>query len=1116
MYHSNITGNTAYVGGGVYNRQGSTVVQDSIIADNTAFDQGGGITQQDGTLTITRSLIRDNRQTRGGDSRGGGGVYIAFNAVVTIRESALDQNHAEGSNNGHQIMAYKWNSQGGAPAVTVVNTRFIPCTACETNGTNFYLHDYDNTGNSGAAAYGTLSRKTCSDSPCTVSPFTGACVNRTDDPDHGVTCAYSPCGAGTHRPSVVVSESELPPDAKCTAHSTSCSAGNFLGNGSATTDTCAPCPGGQYQPNNSFTGAACTAHSTSCDAGNFLGISSATTDTCATCPGGKYQPNNSFTGAACTTCPSGQYQPLNEGAACAAHSRACDAGNFLSTGSVTADTCTVCPGGQYQPNNSSTGVACMAHSTACDVGNFLGNGSATTDTCATCPSGQYQPNNSFTGAACTAHSTSCDAGNFLGISSATTDTCATCPGGKYQPNNSFTGAACTAHSTACDAGNFLGIGSATADTCTACPGGQHQPANSFTGAACGGDKVEAKLAVSLGSGSSVALSDFQTSGMQAALAANIATTLGVSASQCTIIAIYECPGDRRCTSSRRRRRELLNADTTIVVEFEVTGVRSEVTGVTRALQNPLFTSVVTPKIQSSVQTLTGKTATVTVARPLVGRSTLDGSHADPCPLWGTFDNTSRACVACRSGTFRMAYGGSQICEFAEGHLCPVGHSFSSLLGNLSTRCAPCDATAGYSPFFTTATQCPARDVACAGGRYTVREATAATGPVCALCSAGMFYAAPQQACQTLRVCQAGTFVQHPGSPSADRACQACPHGQYAPESNTGSCRPWASCGHREVLRDGDARTDRRCAAPANATFRTLACPPGTFKKLGDLTRLGFPGAGVDSLPGVVQDGTAGTDRRMWNMSARLSKVSPAMDAWCEPCPLGTFSETVGQHACVPVRTCSINTYPTIPPRATLAGPVFGESSWPHIQGWVDEVRRGAPGHKDWRFFARFDAHHLRPLRGNVRCEPCAERQGPAYRLGPSSGASFAEYEQYVHPQSIDFQGYGTGAAAKGTNSFCGYYPPSNSDFLTVVSLLGASTLLLLLAIYNLLHKICCGIIGAKLSELVYHMKHDAKPPPPATEPSIFSRGSAWMAVDDVVHRAGQGRVKNPTEVVVTL
>eukprot|EP00505_MAST-04D_sp_SCG-Rhode-Island_P006497 Stramenopile-MAST_4_protein_6497 len=82
-------------------------------------------------------------------------------------------------------MAYKQNSFGGAPAVTVVNTRFINCTACETTGTNFYLYDYDTSSNSGAAAYETFSRKTCSASPCTVSPFTGACANRTDDANHG-------------------------------------------------------------------------------------------------------------------------------------------------------------------------------------------------------------------------------------------------------------------------------------------------------------------------------------------------------------------------------------------------------------------------------------------------------------------------------------------------------------------------------------------------------------------------------------------------------------------------------------------------------------------------------------------------------------------------------------------------------------------------------------------------------------------------------------------------------------------------------------------------------------------------------------------------------------------
>ena len=87
---------------------------------------------------------------------GGGGVYISFNAVLNVRETTIEHNIA-GTNHGHQIMAKKYDSFGGAPAVTVVNTRFIPCTACETTGTNFYLYDYDDSSsNSGAAAYGML------------------------------------------------------------------------------------------------------------------------------------------------------------------------------------------------------------------------------------------------------------------------------------------------------------------------------------------------------------------------------------------------------------------------------------------------------------------------------------------------------------------------------------------------------------------------------------------------------------------------------------------------------------------------------------------------------------------------------------------------------------------------------------------------------------------------------------------------------------------------------------------------------------------------------------------------------------------------------------------------
>ena len=189
LYHSNITGNTAYqYGGGVSNEySGSTLIEDSIIADNTASRKGGGIYQYTGTLTITRSVIKDNRQTTGTVADlGGGGVYLEFNAVVTIRESTFENNEAEGSNKGHQIMAWKENTYG-APAVTVVNTKFD--NSGVTGGEDFYLYDFNDTPNSGAAAYGSLSEKECSNTVCTVAPFTGACTDRTDDSNKGMTCA---------------------------------------------------------------------------------------------------------------------------------------------------------------------------------------------------------------------------------------------------------------------------------------------------------------------------------------------------------------------------------------------------------------------------------------------------------------------------------------------------------------------------------------------------------------------------------------------------------------------------------------------------------------------------------------------------------------------------------------------------------------------------------------------------------------------------------------------------------------------------------------------------------------------------------------------------------------
>eukprot|EP00505_MAST-04D_sp_SCG-Rhode-Island_P005123 Stramenopile-MAST_4_protein_5123 len=298
-------------GGGVYNYEGSTLIQDSIIADNTAVYNGGGISQRFGTATIIRSLISRNRQTSTTANIGGGGVYMEYNAVLNVRETTIEHNRAA-TNHGHQIMAWKQNYYDGAPAVTVVNTRFIPCTACETTGTNFYLYDDDTSSNSGAAAYGTLSRKTCSASPCTVSPFTGACANRTDDANHGVTCAYSTCRARSYR--VGVSESALPPDAFQTcANWTTCAPGKFVtANGTNMADReCSICADERYSPTKNAE--SCT-NWTTCARGEFVtanGTNMADRE-CSICANERYSTTqNAESCTNWTTCAPGKFVTAN-------------------------------------------------------------------------------------------------------------------------------------------------------------------------------------------------------------------------------------------------------------------------------------------------------------------------------------------------------------------------------------------------------------------------------------------------------------------------------------------------------------------------------------------------------------------------------------------------------------------------------------------------------------------------------------------------------------------------------------------------------------------------------------------------------------------------------------
>jgi hypothetical protein len=133
------------------------------------------------------------------------------------------------------------------------------------------------------------------------------------------------------------------------------------------------------------------------------------------------------------------------------------------------------------------------------------------------------------------------------------------------------------------------------------------------------EKIEAKFSLSVDN-SDVSLADFQSIAMKNAIRNNIATTLGVSVSKCKILAIFECPGDSRCSRRVRRSRMLLGAKQ-IVVVFEIAGTKDDVLKSYDNLQSESFTSALAPKLQASIKTNTGKTVEVKLEKPTVLKTT---------------------------------------------------------------------------------------------------------------------------------------------------------------------------------------------------------------------------------------------------------------------------------------------------------------------------------------------------------------------------------------------------------------------------------------------------------------------------------------------------------------
>lgn len=94
---STISGNSAFRGGGVYSRDSATTIENSSVSGNYAERSGGGVQANGGSLFISASQINDNGWEAGqigvaGDTDYGGGV-LSDGASLTIATTTIDGNY---------------------------------------------------------------------------------------------------------------------------------------------------------------------------------------------------------------------------------------------------------------------------------------------------------------------------------------------------------------------------------------------------------------------------------------------------------------------------------------------------------------------------------------------------------------------------------------------------------------------------------------------------------------------------------------------------------------------------------------------------------------------------------------------------------------------------------------------------------------------------------------------------------------------------------------------------------------------------------------------------------------------------------------------------------------
>ena len=106
---STVSGNFAYRGGGIYSRDSGTTIEESSISGNYARRSGGGVQADGGSLSITAGTINDNGWEPGqigvaGDTEYGGGV-LADGASLTIATTTIDSNYSAYGGGGVRVQS---------------------------------------------------------------------------------------------------------------------------------------------------------------------------------------------------------------------------------------------------------------------------------------------------------------------------------------------------------------------------------------------------------------------------------------------------------------------------------------------------------------------------------------------------------------------------------------------------------------------------------------------------------------------------------------------------------------------------------------------------------------------------------------------------------------------------------------------------------------------------------------------------------------------------------------------------------------------------------------------------------------------------------------------------